>query len=83
MSTAAIRKKLHQYIDIADEKKLKAIFTMVEDEIEETSVFWSDPSFINELKRRERSYLNGSEKIISQKTSAARIKSLLQKVNAK
>lgn len=83
MSTAAIRKKLHQYIDIADEKKLKAIFTMVEDEIEETSVFWSDPSFINELKRRERSYLNGSGKIISQKTSAARIKSLLQKVNAK
>lgn len=83
MSTATIRKKLQQYIETADKKKLKAIFAMVKDEIEETSAFWNDASFVNELKQRERSHLIGSVKAISQKTSAVRIKNVLNKVNGK
>ncbi len=34
METSAIRNKLHEYIDIADERKLQAIYTILEDEIE-------------------------------------------------
>ena len=34
MTTATIRKKLHDYINIADDKKVKAIYTIVEDEME-------------------------------------------------
>ena len=30
MTTAAIREKLHEYINIADDKKVEAIYTMVE-----------------------------------------------------
>jgi predicted transcriptional regulator len=33
MSTADIRKKLHQYIDESEEKKIHAIYTLLEDEI--------------------------------------------------
>ena len=33
MTTTAIRKKLADYLKIADDKKVKAIYTMVEDEI--------------------------------------------------
>ncbi len=33
MTIAAIREKLHEYINVAEDKKVKAIYTMVEDEI--------------------------------------------------
>ena len=33
METVEIREKLHQYIDLADERKIEAIFIMLEDEI--------------------------------------------------
>lgn len=33
METAEIREKLHQYIDLADERKIEAIYIMLEDEI--------------------------------------------------
>ena len=33
MRTAQIRQQLHDYINIAEDKKLKAIFTMLENEI--------------------------------------------------
>ena len=41
MTIVAIRKKLHQYIDTGEKKKVKAIFSMVEDEIEED--IWTLP----------------------------------------
>ena len=34
MTTVAMRKKLVDYMKVADDKKVKAIYTMVEDEIE-------------------------------------------------
>jgi hypothetical protein len=35
MSTAEIRQKLFEYIRMADDRKVKAIYTIVESEIEE------------------------------------------------
>ena len=34
-NAASIKDKLHQYIDVADEQKLQAIYILLEDEIEQ------------------------------------------------
>jgi hypothetical protein len=62
MKSSEIRKRLHHYIDRADEKKIKAIFTMVEEEIEESYEQWEDDNLINELKEQEDKYLKGQLK---------------------
>ncbi len=41
MKTANIRQRLHSYLEVADDKKINAIYTMVEDEIKETIVEYS------------------------------------------
>jgi hypothetical protein len=51
MTTLAIRKSLHEYIRFADEKKVKALFTIVEDEIKEKQSIWTK-EFTNEMKKR-------------------------------
>lgn len=61
MTTALIRQKLYEYIRIADEKKVKAIFTMVEGELEEYE--WTkDKEFLAELDRRTADYKSGKVK---------------------
>ncbi len=44
MNTATIRQQLHEYLEVADDKKINAIYTMVEDEIKEIIVEYS-PEF--------------------------------------
>lgn len=83
MKTEQIKQKLHRYIEIADEKKLKAIYTMVEEEIEETSDLWNDEEFVTELEQREKKYLNGSSKTYSVEESVARAKQAVKKVKSK
>ena len=53
MTTEDIRQKLHHYIETAQDKKVKTIFAMVVDEIEETYDYWNDEKFVAELQRRE------------------------------
>jgi len=83
MKTENIKQKLHRYIETADEKKLKAIYTMVEEEIEETSDLWNDEEFIAELEQREKKYLNGSSKTYLVKESVARAKQAVKKIKSK
>jgi len=52
MSTAAIRERLFEYIRFADDKKVRAIYTMVEDDIIERLDLWEDKGFLKELDRR-------------------------------
>jgi hypothetical protein len=61
MTTTAIRKKLVNYLKTADEKKIKAIYTMVEDEITTTENDW-DKDFIKELNRRSQQFKSGTIK---------------------
>lgn len=83
MKTADIRHKLHHYIETAQDKKVKAIFAMVEDEIEETYDHWNDEKFVAELQRRENAYLNGSAKTFTLKQSVNRAKQAVKKVKSK
>ncbi|HEY6975263.1 MAG TPA: hypothetical protein VH396_03175 [Chitinophagaceae bacterium] len=82
MKTEEIKQKLHRYIETANEKKLKAIYTMVEEEIEETSDLWNDEEFVAELERREKEYLKGTAKTYSLKEAEARARQAIKKVKA-
>jgi len=62
MSTAEIREKLKEYIDVADEKKVQAIYTMVENDIFETKSIWDDDEFLNEMDRRLEELESGKVK---------------------
>ena len=61
MTATAIRQKLADYIKVADEEKIKAIYTMVSDEINTKENEW-DETFIKQLNRRSKSFKNGSAK---------------------
>lgn len=62
MNTETIREQLHNYLEIANDKKLKAFYVMVEDEIKETSVSYSE-EFKKELDNRVNQYLNGDKMV--------------------
>jgi len=64
MTANLIREKLVNYLQIADVKKLKAIYTMVEDEINTNKNDW-DESFVKELTERSKSFKNGTAKTYS------------------
>jgi hypothetical protein len=49
MGAVAIREKLQDYIRNADDKKVKAIYTMVENDIEFNYRWWKDEALVNEL----------------------------------
>jgi hypothetical protein len=61
-NSAAIRHKLYDYIRIADDKKLHAIYSLLKNEIEETSQWWKDKSFEAELDHRYEALESGKEK---------------------
>jgi len=57
MSIAEIKQQLHEYIDSAEDKKLKAIYTLLEDDITDDYQFSEDQK--KELDRRYNNYQNG------------------------
>lgn len=61
MKTTTIREKLTDYIRSADEKKVKAIYTMLESEIAQEDDIWTD-EFLNELNKRTSNYESGKVK---------------------
>jgi len=62
MGASAIREKLQEYIRIADDRKVKAIYTMVEKEIEEEYHWWKDEKFIVKLEREYEDFESGKMK---------------------
>lgn len=42
MPTANIRQKLHNFIDTIEDKRVKAIYTLFEDEIEQEGDWWDE-----------------------------------------
>jgi hypothetical protein len=72
MTATAIRERLYDYIRVADDKKLKAIYMMLEDEIEETIEWWKDKSFVQELDTEYKAWKAGRAKsyTLSETTAA-------------
>ena len=62
MTTSAIREKLYDFIKVADDKKVKAIYMILEDEINEKAEWWKDKAFMKELDNRYKAWETGKEK---------------------
>ena len=76
MRTSTIRQKLHQFIETAEEKKVKAIYALFEDEIAQDELEYTD-EFKAELDRRFAYYKNGG-KMITAKDADKLISELLK-----
>lgn len=77
MNTAAIRQKLHNYLEVAEDKKIKAIYTMMEEEIKESAVEYTD-EFKAELDKRYADYKSGKAKMVTAEESHKRIQKILK-----
>lgn len=77
MKTASIRQQLHNYLEIADDKKVKAIYIMMEEEIKENTVEYTD-QFKAVLDKRYGDYKTGKLKLISPGDSKKKIQAILK-----
>lgn len=77
MTTATIRQKLHNYLEVADGKKVKAMYVMLEEDIEESSVEYSD-ELKRELDKRFEDLQSGKAKSISAAASKKRIEKIMK-----
>lgn len=65
MNTEQIHKKLHSFIDVAEDKKVKAIYAMIEESIETQNYLTAEQKII--LDERLADYLSGKSKTVSLK----------------
>lgn len=79
IAITTVREKLHQYIDTAEERKIQAIYVMLEDEIEYEEDYTDE--FKNELDKRYAEYeLDGV--VIEEAQANERVNNLMQKLKA-
>lgn len=62
MTIAAIREQLYDYIRVADDKKVKAIYMMLEDEIKSETEWYKDTAFVKELDEQYKVWKSGKTK---------------------
>jgi hypothetical protein len=62
MNTSAIRNKLHEYIKVAEDKKIKAIYTIIEKDINEMDKELDEDQLIAELEKRSSDLKTGKDK---------------------
>ncbi len=78
MTPASVKEKLHEYIEQADEKKVQAIYTLVESEIEDRSHLY-DEATLNSLRETSEDYATGKIKGYPMEESLERIKKQIGK----
>jgi len=63
MNTAtSLRDRLYDYIRVADDKKLHAIYSLLENDIADTKEWWKDKKFVAELDSRYQVMEKGTDK---------------------
>ncbi|MDP3913134.1 MAG: hypothetical protein Q8R96_05280 [Bacteroidota bacterium] len=62
MNTSTIRQRLYDYIKVADDKKVKAIYTAIENDISEMDNWWDDETLIAELDKCSSDLKSGKDK---------------------
>ena len=78
-SGLAIRHKLYDFIRVADDKKLAAIYHLLESEMENTMQWWKNKELTTELDRRYSDLERGVDKGYSIKELEASINKLRKK----
>ena len=76
MATSALRKKLADYIYVADDKKVKAVYALLQDDIEQEPLEYT-PELKKKLDEAYAYYKNGG-KMISAVEADKQIKKILQ-----
>lgn len=80
MTTVAIRKKLVDYLKVADDKKVKAMYALLEEEIEQELEY--TPALKKQLDAAVIHYKNGG-KMVGGANADKAINKLLQPVKGK
>lgn len=62
MTTDILRKKLKNYIVKAEEKKIKALYQILESEMATSEDWWNDQDFVKELDHRYKNWKLGKSK---------------------
>ena len=77
MNTATIRQQLHNYLEVADDKKINALYTIIEKEIYETE-FEFPQELKSELDKRYAGYKSGTAKMVTASQSKKRIEKIIK-----
>ena len=77
MGTSQIRQRLHNYLEVANDRKLKALYAIMEDNINEASVEYTT-EFTKELDNRYADYQAGKQQLVDADESKKRINSILK-----
>jgi hypothetical protein len=73
MDTVDIREQLHQYLEVADDRKVEAMYVMLEDALKELKVDYTE-EYKAELDRRVEHYLSGGEMVTPDEMNAKLLK---------
>ena len=72
MNTSIIRSQLHNYLEIADDNKVQAMYAIMKEEIKESFVDYSEELKAT-LDERFATYTGGEAKMISEEESKKKI----------
>lgn len=78
MTSSAVRQRLHEYIRFADDKKVKAIYTIIEEEANQKHDIWTR-AFLKEMNHRSKELKSGKVKGIAWAEVMKKSKALLAK----
>ena len=78
MTQTALKEKLHEYIEHADERMGQAIYTLVENEIEDRSELYNEAT-INSFRGISEDYFSGKTKGYTMEESMNRIRKQISK----
>lgn len=81
MRATQIRQQLHDFIELAEDKKLRAIYTLLEGDIKDE--FALTPEQKNELDRRYNDYINGTGETYTWEETASMARQTLADRKAK
>ncbi len=82
MDTTNIRQQLHSYLAVADDKKVKAFYTMMEEDIRDLAPEYSD-ELKAELDSQYAQYKSGQAKMVTAAESKKRINKILKEAKTK